>query len=482
MGGRDKQRRFRRALSSSERLKRLTAKRRFLAAFCAAAISLTALAGIAVLPPEAGAGEPPPAVQCKPKGHLFPLRLWRWACNSGANGDYWQWWMNPRVTSNPHLDAAQVASQSSQIAPDGAVRGATTSTESSQEASIDYMFAVGQRPQPFTGAAHYPHPWNPNFSKAQIDRAVDKGNPAGQATAYDFLRSTMSAACPTSVSLAARTGYALSAAANLDPATYIPNCNLEEIVHAAYNSATGQFGSGLNDTIWSLFAVWSWGDVGTAFDGAKIAEYIKSLELASGGWGSSGTFSTSDTALAMQALLATGVSVDDASISAAVDALAAAQNADAGWGPTTGAETTTIETAQVHGTMRALEALLPTNKLKYWNEFTATTSGHTRQAGVQYALGITLQDQRLVVNGNPNLGQSRFYFGIEDKTISEGPSATPSSDVRNTRPTSNAMFYTYAWHPLASIPGSVSPLGPDTPSNPNNNVPAAVVANPTVTG
>jgi hypothetical protein len=96
-----------------------------------------------------------------------------------------------------------------------------------------------------------------------------------------------------------------------------------------------QFGDAnlLNDDLWAILALAAVGDKDTA-EVASAKNYLIAKQNADGGWGYSLTSGsdTNDTAAAIMALIASGVSASDAAITKALSYLQTTQNADGGWG------------------------------------------------------------------------------------------------------------------------------------------------------
>ncbi len=133
---------------------------------------------------------------------------------------------------------------------------------------------------------------------------------------------------------------------------------------------TGAYGNGSTaDQVWAM--------LGLSAPGEAIpedaTEYLKDLQLDSGGWGETADASTADiqnTALALQALSVVGVIKDDPVVQQGIAYLRGAQNADGGWGAQSSDATTAAATGQ------ALQALASYNEAPTSLAWT-TTDYHT---------------------------------------------------------------------------------------------------------
>lgn len=494
---------------------------RVVSAFAALAVAATVLTGTGAdtvnEAAQAAPGDPPPAVQCNTDGSLLPIRLWRWAC-PGGNGNFWSWWVNPNVWQNPHLDEAEQQQITSKINATGNVTGANDSLGETRQATIDYIFAVGSRGIPSVGSPLYPKQWDPAAAGPVLDRYVAPGGTSATA----WLEQDVAAACPEyqgSVALAAKAGLAL---AMVGSATTHGDCNLQDIVQNSLDPATGQFGAGVEDTVWAAIATVAWG-TSLGYDGSVVIDYLEANKNDKGAWGPPGVVDFELTSLAVQAILGLGVTAaDTTTFEGPVQAVAAEQITGTfnnktndfggpagegqnklfcGFGDKESGNLVTTDTAHVHGMMKALA----NNAQEYWSYLEPGTHAGGRDC-VQHALGNVLQNQARNLDGDNKaaaledpLAEGRFYVDLSEKEglsfqsqqINDGeiaPDTAPptingeidpaiTSQPNNTRPTTVTMFYTYFFHPVETVSADTG-----VSAVPDQNVPTATEATPTVTG
>jgi hypothetical protein len=443
-------------------------------------------------PVEAGPAEGDISINC-PETPPIPKEIPHWACPV-LPGHFWGWWMLPKnVAALP----SGYPTPPSQINPDGSYGRAG---EDKLEATLQFLLALGQRSQsPYTP----PPKWSRDAAAKQVTRvkAPTSGNPNGPVdgpTPLDFVKSALGAACPTDVYLTARSSYVLWAVGE-DPETVIPGCNLLQKVRDARNP-DGSIGPTVHSTAWGVFAL---KEVNGSLDEVptNTADYLRSQMLPGGGWAKPGetVLDFRWTAHVIMALVP-GLEQpwDDPVVDASINALAALQNDDAGFGHATTPEgikiSNTIDTAHVFAMLAGL-VFMDNKANAYYKRFTkpdlaakkwnpASTADSLAPKGGRLALmavlGVSMQNW-LRPEGTPPAyqGEGGFYANVV-KGQPADPLETNSANYPSL-PTSTATYYFYNWEPIQGI--SDEPVGPGgNPDTPTAAVAAAVSATPTVTG
>ena len=141
----------------------------------------------------------------------------------------------------------------------------------------------------------------------------------------DFMNATASkAVTPAAAGKAALAAKALS----LDPKA-VNGTNLIASIEAGFDASTGKYAA---DDFSQSIAMLGLACTGNSVP-AKAADALKATAIADGGgWGFGGTADPDTTAIAVQALLASGVPKTDAAVVAALAHLKATQGNDGGWG------------------------------------------------------------------------------------------------------------------------------------------------------
>ncbi|HET7738867.1 MAG TPA: prenyltransferase/squalene oxidase repeat-containing protein [Tepidiformaceae bacterium] len=131
------------------------------------------------------------------------------------------------------------------------------------------------------------------------------------------------------VATAAEAGKAALAAValGLNP-TNVNGVNLLAIITGKYDSATGKYAA--DDFSQSIAMIGLAGSGGTIPGGA--IEALRATQLEDGGWGFGGFSDPDTTGIAIQALIAAGLTAADPDVAAALAYFQATQNADGGWG------------------------------------------------------------------------------------------------------------------------------------------------------
>ncbi len=143
-------------------------------------------------------------------------------------------------------------------------------------------------------------------------------------TPVDFLKAKASAADKPNIAAKA----ALAArASGLNPRS-VAGVDLIAVINKGYSQATGKFEE---DDFSQSLAMIGLACTGNAVpNGAILA--LRGTQLTSGGWGFGGFADPDTTAIAIQALIESGIPVTDSSVSKALAYLKSTQAADGGWG------------------------------------------------------------------------------------------------------------------------------------------------------
>lgn len=110
--------------------------------------------------------------------------------------------------------------------------------------------------------------------------------------------------------------------------TNVNGVNLLAVITSKYDTTTGQYAA--DDFSQSIAMIGLAGSGGTIPGGA--IEALRATQLEDGGWGFGGFSDADTTAIAIQALIAAGLTTADAEVAAAIAYFQATQNADGGWG------------------------------------------------------------------------------------------------------------------------------------------------------
>jgi hypothetical protein len=147
--------------------------------------------------------------------------------------------------------------------------------------------------------------------------------PGGQ-TPADYLEA-QAAAVPNAG--AAAKGALAAEALGLDP-TNVNGTDLVAKITSALDAGTGRYAS---DDFSQSLAIIGLACTENDVDAGAVTA-LREAQVDDGGWGFGGSSDADTTALAVQALVAAGVSASDGDVAAALDYLKATQNDDAGWG------------------------------------------------------------------------------------------------------------------------------------------------------
>lgn len=427
------------------------------------------------------------------------LNLPAWSCWAG-NSHYFGWWLVPNYLKP--TNTVQHPEQVIKIGEDGAFNA-------DLDATLAALLAVATRAQ----AANIPQSqWN----QTNAGQAVkDAANPTSGTSATDYVKNAISGGCPASLELTARAGYYLFL---VGESASQGSCNVYDTIHASYNGS-GQFGSGLRDTIWSWYAVASFASqdpVAAAFRdeiSGAVATYIKSQQKADGSWGDAPIIDFRTTSEAVMALLSNGGTPQDPEIVNAINVLAGHQNDDGGFGyMDQSAEepvrlTNTRDTSYV--AMMANSVVKGAQDQQTMFAFTQGPPWVNNQAvhhtGYQALLEI-LSDYLLRQPGcdpeDPNVctgpglrydpdtqdGEGRFRATVGDIDDNpETPADTPEQ-IQDTRHSSDAVFGLIWYHPIVGVVkgdgGNVNPTDVCTtnPEDPSCTAVSPVTAQPNVTG
>lgn len=439
-------------------------------------------------------------INCNIGGNQIDLAAWScWAENSHFSG----WWLVPNYLKP--TNTVQHPEQIIKIGEDGSFNSGDL------DATLAAMLAVASRGQ----AANIPQA---QWSQSSAARHVgDAANPTSGKTAIDFVKQSLSGGCPASLELTARAGYYLFL---MGESASQGSCNVFDTLRSSYNGS-GQFGSGLRDTIWAWYAIASFASqdpTASAFRdevAGPVADFIKGQQKGDGSFGDAPVIDFRTTAEAVMALLSNGVTTKDAPIVNALNVLAAHQNNDGGFGyMDQGAEseaeepvaeepvalTQTMLTAPVmamgnavlKGAQDPAAMAVFTQGPPWVNSQTVHHSGYQAIYEIlgDYLLrqpGCSPEDKTVCVgpglryNPENQDGEGRFRHSVGD--IDDDPITPPDTDeqIKDTRPTSDAMFGLIFYHPIVGVVkgdgGNVNPsdIGGETGVSP-------VTAQPNVTG
>jgi hypothetical protein len=143
-------------------------------------------------------------------------------------------------------------------------------------------------------------------------------------TTLDYLRAN--AATQTKPAAAAKAALAAKAL-GVDPKS-VSGTNLIANVTAGLNATTGKYA---DDDFSQAVAILGLACTGNPVPGLAV-EALKKSQLPDGGWGFGGASDADTTAIALQALAASGAGASDASVVKAIAALKKMQGSDGGWG------------------------------------------------------------------------------------------------------------------------------------------------------
>lgn len=396
------------------------------------------------------------AIKCYLAGNPIPIDVPAFACPS--NDGWYLHYLQPLVLENGSLG-------------------------DDLEATLMAVMAIGGRGQP---AYNPPITWN---TKGALYHLSKVKNPTSEKGPVDYVKEKGAEVCkadPGNIALIARIGYVLASIA--EPPS-LPECDIVAIVKGAYNPGTGGYGPNLASTIWASYMFTAQSI--ELEDKAKTIEYIKNTNhLESGGWSSDGT--TLDPALTARAIMAL-LGLDEDPLSSAIDGsfdvLAAAQNEDGGWSQDGQKTSCTIETALVHGSIRAsvgaggAKTIYQKFKKGSYPTGGSPPTGTGGRMGIEWPLlweGLTYQNAgswRVYIEPDWN-GRFVTCWGRGE----ESDYATLSEDeLKLTTPTSTAVYYAHFYDPILDI--TDEPVGPG--GGEDVTAGAAVtpaVAQPSVTG
>ncbi|MGI8925558.1 MAG: prenyltransferase/squalene oxidase repeat-containing protein [Tepidiformaceae bacterium] len=145
----------------------------------------------------------------------------------------------------------------------------------------------------------------------------------GESPADYLLANAAAATSPAAAAKAALGAKALG----LDPQS-VGGSNLIARISAGLSGATGRYA---DDDFSNAIAILGLACTGNSVPASAVLA-LRTSQISDGGWGFGGASDPDTTAIALQALLATGVPASDADAVAAVAYLRATQSADAGWG------------------------------------------------------------------------------------------------------------------------------------------------------